>query len=409
MNRLFAYSGAGTPGTWKRWMPAWHLVFYSVLIVSTAFALADATQPIAQRLLCAGLSLLFAFWYAYMIIWHDRWWRQTRPMLIYAAGAMALTFILISLQPAYTAIGYTLCGQLFGMLPIGWAMVSVAVLLLSLLWREAALKGQSILAEPGLALSYLFVGVVATIFGLWVNAIIRESRSRQELIDRLEATQSDLATAERQAGILEERQRLAREIHDTLAQGLTSIVMHLEAAEGALAQDSVVAQQHLNQARQTARDSLTEARRFVWALRPESLERDPLSKAIMRVAERWSEEHHLSAQTHITGMLRSLPPEIEVTLLRAAQEALANAAKHAHANEVTLTLSYMNDVVALDIQDNGLGFDRSSLASAFDGDSFGLVAMRQRVAQWGGTLTIESTPQEGTTLAIEIPIDKESI
>jgi hypothetical protein len=76
-------------------MPAWHLLFYSVLILTTAYALADAAQPVAQRLLCAGLSALFGLWYAYMIIWHDRWWRQTRPMLIYAAGAMLLMFILI--------------------------------------------------------------------------------------------------------------------------------------------------------------------------------------------------------------------------------------------------------------------------------------------------------------------------
>jgi signal transduction histidine kinase len=406
MNRLFVPPQAGTPGTWKRWMPAWHLVFYVVLIVSTAFALADATRPVMLRLAGVGLSLLYGFWYAYMIIWHDQWWRQTRPMLIYAAGALVLTFILIQIQPAYTAIGYTLCGQLFGMLPIGWAITSVGVLLLGLLWRQAELRGQSILADPGQVLSYLFAGVVASIFGLWANAIIRESRGRQELIERLEATQHDLATAERQAGILEERQRLAREIHDTLAQGLTSVVMHLEAAEQALAQDSITAQQHLNQARQTARDSLTEARRFVWALRPESLERDPLPKAITRVAERWSEEHHLTAYTHITGSLRSLPPEIEVTLLRATQEALANVSKHARASEVTLTLSYMNDMVALDIQDNGLGFERLPATSP-DGDNFGLVAMRQRVEQWGGTLTIESAPHEGTTLAIEIPIDPE--
>jgi signal transduction histidine kinase len=93
--------------------------------------------------------------------------------------------------------------------------------------------------------------------------------------------------------------------------------------------------------------------------------------------------------------------------LRAAQEALANVSKHARASEVTLTLSYMNDVVALDIQDNGLGFDQALAAFSPNGDNFGLVAMRQRVEQWGGTLTIESVPQEGTTLAIEIPLDKE--
>ncbi len=208
MNRLFAPPQAGTPGTWKRWMPAWHLVLYGVLIVSTVYALADTVQLVTSRLLCAGLSLVYGLWYAYMIIWHDRWWRRTRPMVIYAVGALVLTFILIQIQPAYTAVGYTLCGPLFGMLPFGWAVVSVGVLLLGLLWRQAELKGQSILADPGLALTYLFVGVVASIFGLWANAIIRENRSRQELIERLEATQHDLAVAERQAGIFEERQRL---------------------------------------------------------------------------------------------------------------------------------------------------------------------------------------------------------
>jgi len=304
----------------------------------------------------------------------DQLWAALRQW-----GAATLTFVLIQLQPAYTAIAYTLCGQLFGILPVGWAITSVGLLLLGLLWRQADLKGQSILADPGLVLSYLFAGLVAAIFGLWANAIIRESRSRQELIE----AQAHLAAAERQAGILEERQRLAREIHDTLAQGLTSIVWHLEAAEEVLAQDSIVAQQHLNQARQTARDSLTEARRFVWALRPESLERDPLPEAITRVAEQWSEEHRLLIHTHVTGTLRPLPPAIEVTLLRAAQEALANVSQHARASEVTLTLSFMYDVVALDIQDDGLGFDQSPLVSAPDADNFGLVAMRQRVEQWG--------------------------
>src|SRR5262249_45950994 len=147
-----------------------------------------------------------------------------------------------------------------------------------------------------------FIGAgMSIIFRLFIEAILRESHERKRLIDKLEATRNELAIAERQAGVLGERQRLGREIHDTLAQDFPIIVLHLEAAESSLPPEFTTVHHHLDQARQTARDSLAEARRLVWALRPESLAKASLSEALARVTERWSEESGLPARSTVTG------------------------------------------------------------------------------------------------------------
>jgi signal transduction histidine kinase len=212
----------------------------------------------------------------------------------------------------------------------------------------------------------------------------------------------------RKAGVLRERQRMAHEIHDTLAQGFTSIVMNLEAAEGVIPSNLDRAQHHLDQARLTARESLTEARRLVWALRPEPLENVSLPEALGRLAERWSTESGISTGVSTTGTPCPLPSEIEVMLFRVAQEALNNARKHARgASRVALTLSYMGETVALDVRDDGAGFDparESGKARDRESGGFGLKGMRERVEGVGGVLSVESAPGEGSTLTVELPI-----
>ncbi|MDQ3862822.1 MAG: GAF domain-containing sensor histidine kinase [Actinomycetota bacterium] len=213
----------------------------------------------------------------------------------------------------------------------------------------------------------------------------------------------------RQTGVLLERQRLAREIHDTLAQGFTGIITNLSAAQ--LAQPPASANgastHHLEVAKRIARESLAEARRFVWALRPEWLDRRSLSEALDKLAMEWSEETGVEARTVVTGVPRALLPEVEVALFRTAQEALTNISKHARAERANVTLSYMNDRVVLDIMDNGVGFEPARLQERLgtqDVGGFGLVAIRERIKQLGGTLRVESKPGEGTTLAAELPI-----
>ena len=206
---------------------------------------------------------------------------------------------------------------------------------------------------------------------------------------------------------LGERKRLAHEIHDTLIQGFASIVMNLEAAEGSLGRDSVSVQRHVDEARRTARENLAEARRIVWALQPGALEQAPLPEALARLAEKWSEVSGATASVTLTGTIRPLPPETEVTLLRAAQEALTNVRKHARARRSVLTLSYMDDRVALDVRDDGVGFDPDGTSPVWSEGAttgFGLKAMRERVGRAGGALLVESEPGRGTTLVVELPV-----
>lgn len=209
-------------------------------------------------------------------------------------------------------------------------------------------------------------------------------------------------------GVVRERQRLSHEIHDTLAQGFTSIVMNLEAAEGTLPSEPETAHQYIDQARSIARESLAEARRLMWALRPDTPERSSLHDTLARLAESWAERSSVDASAVVTGAPHSLTPEIEVTLLRVAQEALNNCRKYAQASQVMITLSYMKNLVTLNVQDDGVGFDPDQLRTSEPGaqstGGFGLVGMRERVEQLRGTLLLESAPGEGSTLMVAIPV-----
>lgn len=210
--------------------------------------------------------------------------------------------------------------------------------------------------------------------------------------------------------VLEERQRLAHEIHDTLAQGFTSITMSISAAQLAEPHkfsDSTPARRHLDLARRIARDSLAESRRLVWALRPDSLDRHSLPAALASLAEEWSEETRVDAEVKIEGDCCQLLPGIEVALLRIAQETLANIRKHADASRAMLTLSYKDDLVFLEVSDDGVGFDPTVPKPRMhpqDTGGFGLVTIRERVEQLGGRLLVESTLGRGTTLTIELPV-----
>jgi signal transduction histidine kinase len=241
------------------------------------------------------------------------------------------------------------------------------------------------------------------------DAALRESReSNARLAAALAenaALQEQLVEQARAAGVLDERARLAREIHDTLAQGLTGIVTQLQAAEHA-ADDPAAWRRHHAAATGLARESLTEARRSVNELRPEPLETGRLADAITEVAARWSARHGIAVRVTVTGETRVMRPEAEVALLRTAQEGLANVAKHAPtATRVGLTLSYMDHQTALDVRDDGHGFDPAALGAAAPGTGFGLEAMRQRIEALAGTLQIESEPGGGTGISAALPLE----
>ncbi|MGW5382015.1 sensor histidine kinase [Nocardia sp. NPDC003963] len=238
------------------------------------------------------------------------------------------------------------------------------------------------------------------------QALYRESEQRRRLIEELTSTRAELAAAEHAAGVLAERERLAREIHDTLAQGLSSIQLLLGAAERVLPGAPDNALRYVRQARQTAVDDLAEARRFVAALTPPTLEGASLADALERLCAATGARHRITAHFRRTGDPVPMPTSYEVALLRIAQSALANTVRHADAGTAEITLRYLGDRVVLDIADDGRGFDSGGSPSGTSaGGGFGLASMSDRARALGGSLTVESEPGSGTTLTARLPLD----
>ena len=390
---------------WVKWDWLWKALFYAAVIVSTWLMLLDDDRkaPIWSVLLLTGILLLW-HWGGLKLAYRksDDLDKHAIFRFIVIIGVIVLWFALVKMSPAYYFTLFGLFGQIFRHLTLRYGVIAVLILTGSIIYEQLADASATFSLTNPTIWVFLFTALGAIILGVWITAIIGQSMQRRQLIEQLEATQAELAAAERRAGILEERQRLARDIHDTLAQGFTSIVMHLEAADQALPDDLDTLQKHLDRARGTARTSLEEARRVVHALRPHSLDQRSLPDAIERTAVRWQEETGIPLTTTITGDPIPLHPDIEVTLLRATQEALANIRKHAQATAVQITLSYIDDVVVLDVQDNGVAF-AGAAASPLSG-GYGLQAMRERAEQCGGSVTLESEPGEGTTVTVSIPI-----
>jgi len=236
------------------------------------------------------------------------------------------------------------------------------------------------------------------VFGSWVIKIINQSSGRADLIAQLEQTRAELAEANREAGRLAERARLAAEIHDTIAQGFTSIVMLVQAAEAVLGRDEERTRAQLDLIGTTARENLAEARALVAGLGPAPLARASLAGALARQADRAGAESGLTATFAVRGTPRPLAVRAEVVLLRIGQEALANVRKHAAAGTATVELYYREDGVRLEVSDDGAGFDQAAAS-----DGFGLRGMRARLAEIGGALTVRTAPGRGTTITAEVP------
>ncbi len=241
---------------------------------------------------------------------------------------------------------------------------------------------------------------VALLIGLGYAALDRRAAEREALMAELLATRDRLAAAEREQGILAERSRLAREIHDTVAQGLSSIQMLLHAAERADAESPGLP--HVRLARETAADGLAETRRFIRELAPPRLD-SGLGPALERLAREWGAREAVAIDVEVDDDA-SLPMDAQTALLRIAQGALANVAQHAGAARVGIRLTRLDGAVRLRIADDGGGFDPDRAeAVAAETDSFGLRAMRERVEQLDGALEVDSAPGRGAAITVTLP------
>jgi signal transduction histidine kinase len=357
-----------------------------------------------------GVVALTAAWLPLLVLVFPRRDSHRWIAVGYYVVVLAAAAVLISRGDAFTAfasIGYPLAFALF---PARWSVFAVTATAAIPLFVRGGFEPDA--QTPAWVLVFSVAGPL--LYAAWF--VGAESEKRRKVINALGESNEKLATAldenaglhqqllaqAREAGVFDERQRMAREIHDTLAQGLTGIITQLQAADRAADDDG--RRRHLDQVHALAKDSLMEARRSVQALRPEPLVDSRLPEAVSELGRRWSETSGVPIRIEVTGEVRPMLPELEVTLFRVTQEALSNAGKHARASLVGLTLSYSDDMVMLDVRDDGVGFDPlCDREKASDGTGFGMSAMKQRLRRVAGTLTVESAPGEGTAVNAQVP------
>ena len=395
-------AGARDSHVWERTFLPWDCYFAVVWTATVLFAMAAESPGLTVRVTAASLFALLLPWYVGV----------GRPLLVAEAvgerPAVRYMVVLVALfVPSAVLVGETrlatfaLVPQCFMLLRLREALIAVAVINIvpvvgwAVLWRPDAhdVYYNSLFA----VVTLVFSGVE----GSWVIRIIEQSLGRADLVAELAASREEIARLSAEHGALAERERWSREIHDTLAQGFTSLIMLVQAVESEFEHDPGQARRHLDLMARTARENLAEARALVAGGSPAGLDGSSLPDAVRRLATRHAEQTGAPAPVAVTGRVRGMPAAVEVVALRTCQEALSNARRHAGPGaSVAVTLEYTADALRLSVSDTGRGF--GPVPPGGPGGGYGLPGLRGRVAEIGGTTRIRSAPGAGTTVTVEL-------
>ncbi|MGY5126765.1 sensor histidine kinase [Streptomyces nigrescens] len=414
-----------------RWFGLWDSYFVICYLVTTGLVFTSAV-PQTGRVTAIGALTLIVPWYAGigrpLMLRHE----GDRRNGVFAGGL----FVLFGLA---TAVDLTSAFALFAIVPM--LMMSLAtrpavvagvlgnLVPVTMLWLQGGATAPLMLF---VLLASLLGIALSVLLGLWIKRVVRQNKEHAELIEELRQNRDQVARLSHRAGISAERERLAREIHDTLAQSLTSIISLVQAADAEVESAPAVARKHLALAGRMATESLAEARAFVADRTPASLQESSLAQALRRQADGLAAQTGLLARFAVEGDERPLPMAVNVVLLRAAQEAGTNVRKHADARAVDLVLRYGEGQVGLRVTDDGKGFDAAEAerevaeheateheatdreateagpggSGSGDEDSgFGLRGMAARVAEIGGVMSVVSRRGAGTAVEVKVPLD----
>jgi signal transduction histidine kinase len=383
---------------WRRQLVFWHGIAGVIFGVALYLTSVDDRGPrLASAACVAVIALAYAVWGARGLHSQSMRWGA-----VYLAVAWPAFLLLIALNPRgdYYFVSFALFPQTWALLSrkvATWTTVAViagltAVRLATLPPTSSTLVAVLVSSAIGLALS---LGM-----GLLIHVLVEEMERRADTIEVLHRTQADLAAAERAQGVFAERERLSREIHDTLAQGFTSVVTLARAADAALERGDVeTVRERLALLEQTAAENLAEARLIVAALTPGHLQNGTLAEALQRVVDAAAAESGIAGELTVVGSPGAAPANAEVAVLRTAQEAIANIRRHSGASSFRVRLDYhQSDRIGLEVTDDGRGFDADAVRGGF-----GLVGAQSRAADLGTELVVDTAPGAGTTLRVSVP------
>lgn len=402
------------PEAWARWIVGWHLAFWLLMALMVLRVAIAGDLSTRQRL--AGLAVTAVLSLGYLLTVHRSWsseafhrahQRGDTPPENRGDRYTYLGLAVVG-SGAACAVDSSLSMLLFITYPQTWMLSdsrrtgvaftsaltasATAGFLVSHGWSLGVLR----VLGPQMLVSLLF----SILLGMWIWRVIEQSGERAELIAQLEATRSELAAAHHAQGVMTERERVAREIHDTLAQGFTSIVMLSQAASAGLATRPERAVAQLAAIEDVARENLAEARALVSAYTPVDLDGSTLTEAVRRLVERFARQTGLQVDLRIGDGVAGLSRAQEVVVLRATQEALTNVRRHARAHRVLVRLEADERGTRVEVGDDGVGFVAPADAAPA---GFGLAGIRGRVSEVGGELDIASSPGGGTRVTVLLP------
>lgn len=380
------------------------VVFGTVAAVGTAIAVAlEPENGLAGTVIAAGAALLVQTLYLVLVRPQVRRVRDddARAAWVWASIALVLFAAAVAADQWSSLLLFAISPAIF--LAFRFAAAVPIVVVFDLVPLAAWLIKYPI--TPGLLVQALgttaIILAVSIFFSSRIQSVLRQSEERRRLIDQLREREAQVTALSAAQGAGAERARIAREMHDTLAQGFASIVALGNAAQAELDADPPAARRHLGLITATAAENLGESRRIIAALAPGRLAGSSLPEAIHRTVDGFAAESGVATGFALEGEVRALPSDADVVLLRVAQEALTNVRRHAGAHRVDVRLAFAPDAVVLEVVDDGSGFDHAPGGAR---GRFGLAGMADRVADAGGELEVDSRPGEGTRLRVRIPL-----
>lgn len=390
------------------WYGRFLILFGFLALTVIAGVWFDSSLNLQQRLIVGITVVAMAAWF-----WFFGQWTIIQSDLhavVYLLGNLIGITICIRIWDSSALLLFGVYWFGFAYLYTMYAIIYAFMLTLSTQWAFGTIGsnlGFNMDTLGAIGLMIVLLGFSA-MMARYIEAFQIEAERNRALVAELRLAQQSLVEREREAGIEQERRRMAGEIHDTIAQQFTSVITNLRAANELEGTDASITREHMMHAFSAAQQGLSDSRAMLSTMQPDVLLGRSLTDVMHSIVDEWSANSTVNGQFETDGPPGQLNRTQESLLVRALQESLRNIDKHARASEVTARLTWLEDEVLMDISDNGIGFEPSTINAGINGYQMGLATMQLRVESLGGTFALESASGEGTSITVAFPTGGEA-